>query len=225
MSLSSGLKAVSSFSSSVHAGASMFHSSIVQCLSPEVTRGMLFTTMLTVGVSRLMLNTKIPISFRAFVIPLVFARAGSAGRSPTVVSTKSSFLLYSANANLVVLDALLMASLIFAGVQSLAPTPLPFSTDLTSSLRCLACGVDGAEGAFLFHTPGAGDPFLLLVCTSLKPSVLMPAAPMAAQASFFFSLTASLFFSPGAGVAVEFRTGTRDGFGAGGLGFWARGGG
>jgi len=77
MSLSSGLKAVSSFSSSVHAGASMFHSSVVQCLSPEVARGILFTTKLTVGVSRPMLNPKIPISLRAFVMPLMFARAGS----------------------------------------------------------------------------------------------------------------------------------------------------
>jgi len=224
MSLSSGLKAVSSFSSSVHAGALMFHSSVVQCLSPEVARGILFTTMLTVGVSRPMLNPKIPISLRAFVMPLMFARAGSAGRSPTVVSTKSSFLLYSANANLVVFDALLIASLIFAGVQSLAPTLLPFSTDLTSSLRCLACGVDGAEGAFFLPTPGAGDTFFFLVCTSLKPSVLMPAAAMADQASFFFSSAFSMSF-PGAGEAAGFRTGTRVGFGAGGLGFWARGGG
>jgi len=225
MSLSSGLKVVSSFSNSAHAGASMFHSSVVQCLSPEVARGILFTTMLTVGVSRPMLNPKIPMSLRAFVMPLMFARTGSAGRSPTVVSTKSSFLLYSANANLVVFDALLIASLIFAGVQSLAPTLLPFSTDLTSSLRCLACGVDGAEGAFLLPTPGAGDTLFFLVCTSLKPSVLMPAAAMADQASFFFSLTASLSFSPGAWVVVGFRTGTRVGFGAEGFWFWARGGG
>jgi len=224
MSLSSGLKAVSSFSSSAHAGASMLHCSVVQCLSPEVARGILFTTMLTVGVSRPMLNPKIPISLRAFVMPLMFARAGSAGRSPTVVSTKSSFLLYSANANLVVFDALLIASLIFAGVQSLAPTLLPFSTDLTSSLRCLACGVDGAEGAFFLPTPGAGDTLFFLVCTSLKPSVLMPAAAMADQASFFFSLALSMSFS-GAGVAAGFQTGTRAGFGAGDLGFWARGGG
>jgi len=222
MSLSSGLKAVSSFSNSVHAGASMFHSSVVQCLSPEVARGMLFTTMLTVGVSRPMLNPKIPMSLRAFVMPLMFAKAGSAGMSPTVVSTRSSFLLYSAYANLVLFEALVIASLIFAGVQSLAPTLLPFSTDLTSSLRCLACGVDGAEGALFFPTPGAGFALLLLVCTSLKPSVLMPAAAMADHASFFFSLTSSLSF-PGVGVVVGFRTGTRVGFGAGGLGFWARG--
>jgi len=211
MSLSSALKAVSSFSSSVHARALIFHSSVVQCLSPEVAKGMLFTTMLTVGVSRPMLKPKIPISFRAFVIPLMFARAGSAGRSPTVVSTKSSFLLYSAKANLIVLEALLIASLIFAGVQSLARTLLPFSTDLTSSLRCLACGVEGAEGALLFPTPGARDAFLLLVCTSLKPSVLMPAAAMADQASFFFSLTASMSFLR-TGAVAGFRSGTRVGF-------------
>jgi len=223
MSLSSGLKAVSSFSRSFHAGASMFHSSVVQCLSPDIARGTLFMTMLTVEVSRPMLNPKMPISLRAFVIPLMFARAGSAARSPTVVSAKLSFLLYSANANLVVSDALLIASLIFAGVQSLAPTLLPFSTDLTSSLLCLACGVEGAEGAFLLPTPGAGDAFFFLVCTSLKGSVLMPAAAMADQASFFFSLVFSLS-PPGAGVAAGFRTGTRVGFGAGGLGFWARGG-
>jgi len=222
MSLSSCLKAVSSFSRSVHAGASMFYSSVVQCLSPEVARGILFTTMLTVGVSWPMLNPKMPMSLRAFVMPLMFARAGSASRSPTVVSTKSSFLLYSANANLVVLDELLIASLIFAGVQSLVPTLLPFSTDSTSSLRCLACGVDGAEGALFLPTPGAGNASLLLVCTSLKPFVLLLAAAMADQASFFFSLTASLFFS-GAIAAVGFRTGTRVGFGAGGLGFGARG--
>jgi len=224
MSLSSGLKPVSSFSSSAHAGASMFHSSGVQCLFPEVARGMLLMTMFTVGVSRPMLNPKMPISLRAFVMPLMFSRAGSAGRFPTVVSTKSSFLLYSANANLVVFDALLIASLIFAGVQSLAPTLLPFSTDLTSNLRCLAWGVDGAEGALFLPTPGAGDALFLLVCTSLKPSVLMPAAAMADQASFFFSLTSSLSFF-GEGAVVGFRTGTRVGFWAGGLGFWARGGG
>jgi len=96
MSLSSGLKAVSSFSSSVHAGASIFHSSGVQCLFPEVVRGMLFMTIFTVGVSRPILKPKMPMSLRAFVMPLMFARAGSAGRSPTVVSTRSSFLLYSA---------------------------------------------------------------------------------------------------------------------------------
>jgi len=121
-----------------------------------------------------------------------------------------------------VFDAPLIASLIFAGVHSLAPTLLPFSTDLTSCLRCLACGVEGAEGALFLPTPGAGDVFLLLVCTSLKPSVLMPAAAMADQASFFFSLTVSLSFHR-AGAAAGFRTGTRLGFGAGGLRFWARG--
>jgi len=89
-------------------------------------------------------------------MPLMFDRVGSAGRSPTVVSTRSSCLLYSAYTNLVVFDARLIASLIFAGVQSLAPTFLPFSTDLTSSLRCLACGVAGAEGALCLPTPGAG---------------------------------------------------------------------
>ena len=152
----------------------------------------------------------------------MFARAGSAVRSPTVVSTRSSFLLYSAYVNLVVFDALLIASLIFAGVQSLAPSLIPFSTEFTSSLRCLACGVEWAEGAFLSPTPGAADAFLLLVCTSLKPSVLIPAAAMADQASFFLSLTPSLSFL-GAGVVVGFRFETRVGFGAGGLGFWARG--
>jgi len=222
MSLSTGLKAVSSFSSSVHAGASMFHSSWVQCLSPDVARGILFTTIFTAGVSRPMLNLKRPMALRAFVMPLMFAKAGSTGRSPTVVSTWSLFLLYSAYANFVVLDALLIASLIFAGVQSMAPTLLPFSTDLTtSSLRCVACGVEGAEGAFFFPTPGAGDAFLLLVCTSLKPSVLMPATAMADQASLFFFLATALSF-PDAGAAVGFRTGTRVGFGAGGLGFCTR---
>jgi len=217
ISLSSGLKAVSSFSSSVHAGASMFQSSGTQCLSPEVASGMLFMTMFTVGVSRPILKPKMPMSLRAFVMPLMFVKAGSAGRSPTVVSTRSSFLLYSAYANLVVPDALLIASLILAGVQSLVPSLLFFSTDLTSSLRCLACGVEGAEGAFFLPTPGAGDAFLLLVCTSLKPSVLMPAAAIADQVSFFFSLVSFLSFS-GAGVVVGFRTGTRVGFEAGGFG-------
>jgi len=222
VSLSSGLKAVSSFSSCVHPGASIFQCAGAQCLSPEVAREILFITMFTVGVSSPMLNPKMPMSFRAFVMPLKLARAGSAGRSPTVVSTKSSFLVYSVYANLVVFDALLITSLTFAGMQSLAPTLLPFSTDLTSSLHCLACGVQGAEGAFFLPTPGAGDVFLLLVCTSLKQSVLMPAAAMADQASFFFSFTVSLSF-PRAGAAAGFRTGTRAGFGAGGLGFWERG--
>ena len=222
MSLSSGLKAVSSFSSSVHAGASMFQFAGAQCLSPEVARGMLFMTMFTLVVSRPMLNPKMPMSLRAFVMPLRFATAGSAGRSPMVVSTRWSFLLYSTYANLVVFDALFIASLIFAGVQSLAPTLVPLSTDLASSLRYLACGVEGADGALFLPTPGAGDAFLLLVYTSLKLSVLMPAAAMADQASFFFSLTASLSF-PGAGGAAGFRTGTRVGLGAGGLGHWAWG--
>jgi len=225
MSLSSGLKVVSSFSRSFQARASMFHSSVVQCLSPEVARGILFITMFTVGVSRPMLNPKMPISLRAFIIPLMFARAGSAGRSSMVVSTKSSFLLYSAKANFVVFDALFIASLIFAGVQSLAPTHLPFSTNLTSSRRCLACGVEGAEGAFFLPIPGAVGAFLFLVCTSLKPSVLIPAAAMADEPSFFFSLTASFSFSLGAGVVPGFRTGTRVGFGAVGFGFSAGGGG
>ena len=167
-----------------------------------------------------LLMPKMPMSLRAFVMPLMFARPGSAGRSPTVVSTRSSFLLYSAYANLVVFNALLIASLIFAGVQSLAPTlqVLPYSTDLTRSLRCLACGVEGAEGALFLPTPGAGDAFLLLVCTSLKPSVLIPAAAIADQASFFFSLTTSLSFLE-AGVVAGFQSGTRVGFGAGGLGY------
>jgi len=181
--------------------------------------------MFTVGVSRPMLNPKMPMSLRAFVMPLMFASAGSAGRSPTVVSTRSSFLLYSAYANLVFVDALLIASLIFAGVQSLAPTLLPFSTDLTSSLRCLTCGVEGAEGALFLPIPGAAGAFFFLVCTSLKPSVLIPAAVMADHVSFFFSLTASFSFSLGAGVVVGFWIATRVGFGAGGLGFWALGGG
>jgi len=89
MSLSSGLKAVSSLSSSVHAGASMFISVGVLCLSPEVARGILFITMFTVAVSRLMLNPKMPMSLRAFVMPLMFDRADSTGRLPTVVSTRS----------------------------------------------------------------------------------------------------------------------------------------
>jgi len=155
-------------------------------------------TMFTVGVSRPMLNPNMPMSLRAFVMHLMFAKAGSAGRLPTVVSTRSSFLLYSAYANLVVFDALLIPSLIFASVQSLAPTLLPFSTNLTNSLRCLTGGVEGVERAVFLPTPGAGGAFLLLVCTSLKPSVLMPATAMADHASFFFSLTASLSF-PGAG--------------------------
>jgi len=225
MSLSSGLKVVSSFSRSVQARASMFHSSVVQCLSPEVARGILFITMFTVEVSRPILKPKMPISLRDFVIPLMFARAGSAGRSPTVLSTKSSFLLYSEKPNFGVFDALFIASLIFSGVQSLAPTRLPFSTDLTSSRSCLACGVKGAEGAFFLPIPGAVGAFLFLVGTSLKPSVLIPAAAMADQASFLFSLTTSFAISLGAGVLAGFRTGTRVGFGAGGFGFWARRGG
>jgi len=95
MRLSSGLKAVSLFSRSVQAGASMLHSSGAQCQSPEVARGTLFTTMFTLGVSRSMLKLKLLISLRAFVMPLIFVRTGSAGRSPTVVSTWWSFLLYS----------------------------------------------------------------------------------------------------------------------------------
>jgi len=208
----------------------MFHSSGTQCLSPEVASAMLFMTMFTVGVSRPILKPKIPMSLQAFIMPLMFVKAGSAGKSPTVVSTRSLFLLYSAYANLVVLDALLIASLILAGVQSLVPTLLFLSTDLTSSLRCLACGVEGAEGAFFLPTPGAGDAFPLLVCTSLKPSVLIPAAAIADQASFFFSFASSLSFS-GAGVVVGFRTGTRVGIEAGGFGVggflvcWGLGGG
>jgi len=115
-----------------------------------------------------------------------------------------------------------VASLILAAVQSLAPTLLPFSTSLTSSLRCLACGVEGAEGALFLPMPGALDALLLLVRTSLKPSVFMPAAAMADQASFFFSLTTSLSLL-GAGAMVGFRTGTRGGFGAVALGDATRG--
>jgi len=98
----------------------MFPSSEFQCLSPEVARGIQFMTMFTVGVSRPMLKPQMPISLRAFVLPLMFARAGSARRSSTVVSTRSSFLLNSAYANLMVFDALLIGSQIFAGVQLLA---------------------------------------------------------------------------------------------------------
>ena len=83
-------------------------------------------------------------------------------------------------------------SLILAGVQLLVPTLLPFLTGLTRSLRCLACGVEGVEGTLFLPIPGAVDVFVFLVCTSLEPSVLIPAAVMADQASFFFSLTGTL---------------------------------
>jgi len=96
--------------------------------------------------------------------------------------------------------------------------------DLTSSLHCLACGVEGTEGAHLFPISGARDEFLLLVCTSLKPSVLMPAAAIAALAFFFLSLTASFSFTLGASAAAGFWTGTRGGFGkeCSGFGFFSR---
>jgi len=219
MSLSSGLKAVSSFSRSVHTLGSMFHSSGVQCLSPDVARGVLFVAMFAVGVSRPVLNPKMPVSLRAFIMPLMLAGAGSTCRSPTVVRTRSSFLLYSAYANLVPFYAILIASLIFAGVQLLVLTLVPFSTDFTSSLCCLACGVKGAEGAPFLPTHGPGNAFLLLVCTSLKPSVLIPAATIADQAFFFFSLTASLSFPLGPAAVAGLWTGNGGGVGEEGLGF------
>ena len=137
MSQSSGLKEVSSFSSSDHAGESMSPAIGSLSLPSIAARGTLFTTMLIVGISREMLNPYIPMSLRSLVIDLLFAIAGSASRSPTVVRTRSSFLLYSAYANLMS-DALLIVSLMVAGGQLLALTRLPFSTDLTRNLRCQA---------------------------------------------------------------------------------------
>jgi len=219
LSLSSGLKAVSSFSRSVHTLGSMFHSSGVQCLSPDVARGVLFVAMFAVGVSSPVLNPKMPESLRAFGMPLMLARGGSASRSPTVVRTRWSFLLYSAYVNLVPFDAILIASVIFAGVQLLVSTLLPFSTDFISSLCCLVCGVKGAEGAPILPSRGPGNAFLLLVYTSLKQSVLIPAATIADQTSCFFSLTASLSFPLGAGAVAGLWAGTRAGVGEEGLGF------
>jgi len=77
--------------------------------------------------------------------------------------------------------------------------------------------VEGAEGAFFLPIPGARDAFFFLVCTSLKPSVLKHAATIVDQASFFFSLTASLLF-PRARAMVGFRIRTGAGLGNRGLG-------
>ena len=62
MSVTLLLKVVSSFSSSVYARELMFHSSRVQCVSPEVASGMIFMNMFIVGVSKPMLNPKMPMS-------------------------------------------------------------------------------------------------------------------------------------------------------------------
>ena len=97
------------------------------------------------------------------------------------------------------------------------PTSLPDYLSVVSNIL----GLVSSESYRVSYPVTAGDVLLLLVCTSLQPSVLMPAAAMADQASFFFSLTVSLSF-PRAGAAAGFRTGTSVGFGAGGLGFWAR---
>ena len=108
--------------------------------------------------------------------------AGSAGVFSIVVRTSSSCLLYSAKANLVCV-APFTASLMFAGVTPALPTLLFFSTDLIINLLCLACGVDGAEGAWsgFCPIPGALWLFRLLVGASRKPSRSMPVAVIAAQ--------------------------------------------
>jgi len=124
-----------------------------------------------------------PMSFRDFVMAAENRRAGSADTSSIVVSTRSSFLLYSAHANLVS-QTLLIASLMRVGGMFAAPTRRPFSTERIRRRLCLAWGVDGAEGAWAVAMPGAGFCFLFLVGTSLNPVVSTPEAVMAAQVCF-----------------------------------------
>ena len=106
--------------------------------------------------------------------------AGVAGTSSMVVRTSSSARLYSAKANLT-LEALLTASLMCAGEQPGAPIRLLFSMDLMMSQRCLACGVEGAEGPWAWPIPGPVVVFFFLAGTSLNPSVSISAAEIPVQ--------------------------------------------
>jgi len=133
--------------------------------------------------------------------------AGLAATFSIVVRTSSSALLYLAKANLP-LDVLLMASLMCEGEMPGAPIRLFFSMDLMMRRRCLACGVQGAEGAWVWPIPGPVDVFFLLVGTSLNPSVSIPAADIAAQVCF--TACAVLGFG-GLGFVGVFLGGNRDG--------------
>jgi len=124
-----------------------------------------------------------PMPFRAFVMAAAKRRAGSADMSSSVVSMRSSFLLYSAQANLTS-QALLTASLMDVGERFAASARRPFSTERISRRLCLAWEVDGAEGACAVAIPGAGFCFLFLVGTSLNPVVSTPVAVMAAHVGF-----------------------------------------
>jgi len=124
-----------------------------------------------------------PISSKGFVMVVANWRAGSADTSSIVVSIRSSFLPYFAQANLVS-QTLLIASLMRVGGTFAAPTRRPFSTVWIRRRLCLAWGVDGAEGAWVVVMPGAGFCFLLLVGTSLKPVVSTPVEVIAAQVCF-----------------------------------------
>jgi len=110
-------------------------------------------------------------------------RAGSADKLSIVESTRSSFLLYSAQANLVS-QTLLIASLMRVGAMFATPTRHPFSTERIRRRLCLTWGVDGAERAWAVVIPGAGFCFLFLVGTSLNPVVSTPVTGMAAQVCF-----------------------------------------
>jgi len=118
--------------------------------------------MLTVATSRDMSKPKMSRLLRAFVISLVSCSAGSAGRFSMVVRPSASCLLYSVYANLVFVE-LFTASLICDGVRPAFPTLQFFSMERIISLLCLACGVEGADGAcwgWLF-TPGPLVLFLI----------------------------------------------------------------
>jgi len=124
-----------------------------------------------------------PILFRAFVMVVEKWRAGSGKTLSRVVSTRSSFLLYSAQANFTS-QALLTVSLMSVGGIFAAPTWQPFSTERIKSWLCLTCGVNGAEGAWATAILGASFCFLFLVGTSLNPVVSILVAVMAAQVCF-----------------------------------------
>jgi len=143
ISLSPGLKEVISLPSSDHFSELRSQYSGVQSWSP---RGTLSITMWTVATSRDMSKPKMSRLVTAFVISLVWCRAGSAGRFSMVVRTSSSCLLYPAYANLV-LVALFTVFLMCAGVRPALPTVRFFSMERMKSLLCLAWGVEGAEGA------------------------------------------------------------------------------
>jgi len=110
-----------------------------------------------------------------------------------VVRTSSSWLLYSAYANLV-LVALFTASLMRAGVRPALPTLRFFSMERMMSPLYLAWGVEGAEGACWGWVlmPGPLALFLFLAGASLKPSKSIPVAVMAAQVCLMALLVGAL---------------------------------